>query len=475
LSTLVLGLIACAALYVMLRDFEVPQRIALAGALTMAVNPAFVVLSASFMTDVPFTACATLSLLCYSRAARFGRPQHLWWAGFWAFAAFTVRQVGIVVPVAGVPLLLRRGQPRTIGPAAVSAALGFTWGSMAALWLILDALVGSTSIMTRWTDRLQHVLLVKPFSYLAYNLDTMVVLALFVLPASLAAAASRRIWRSRALAASAIVTPAILFGTFGELPLPLPPSETWNLREIGSSRSLISGSMTPEPDWMKLLARVAGGVALVLLLALLFQSFESLRRAVKGLSRTGLRDVLAAASAKAASPAVILLAFVAGYIGIINLLWMYNDRYYLTLIPAIVTLILAGLPVPSARPRLTWVAIAVFAAAALVGSRDAFRFNLAIQEGWQALVGAGVPPSDIDAGYAWNGWMLYAHPEHLAEGLTPQRDVPWVTSSGSSEYVLSKSPIDGYDVERAVAWTDLPWPGPDQLFVLRRRPDGEQK
>ena len=44
LSTLVLGLIACAALYVMLRDFNVPRVVELAGALTLAVNPVFAVL-----------------------------------------------------------------------------------------------------------------------------------------------------------------------------------------------------------------------------------------------------------------------------------------------------------------------------------------------------------------------------------------------------------------------------------------------
>jgi hypothetical protein len=37
-------------------------------------------------------------------------------------------------------------------------------------------------------------------------------------------------------------------------------------------------------------------------------------------------------------------------------------------------------------------------------------------------------------------------------------------------YILSKAPLDGYDVAREVAWTDdVPWPGPDRLFVLKRR------
>ena len=65
--------------------------------------------------------------------------------------------------------------------------------------------------------------------------------------------------------------------------------------------------------------------------------------------------------------------------------------------------------------------------------------------------------------------VLYAHPENLAKGLTVQ-DVPWITSKRRPTYILSKSPLDGYDVAREVAWTDdAPWPGPDRLLVLKRR------
>ena len=82
---------------------------------------------------------------------------------------------------------------------------------------------------------------------------------------------------------------------------------------------------------------------------------------------------------------------------------------------------------------------------------------------------SGVRPSDIDAGYAWNGWWLYAHPENLAKGMTAQ-DVPWITTQRRSTYILSTSTLAGYDVVREMAWTDdAPWPGPDRLLVLKRQ------
>ena len=49
-------------------------------------------------------------------------------------------------------------------------------------------------------------------------------------------------------------------------------------------------------------------------------------------------------------------------------------------------------------------------------------------------------------------------------------DVPWITSKRRLLYVLSKGPLDGYDVTREVSWSDVaPWPGPDRLLVLKQR------
>ena len=90
---------------------------------------------------------------------------------------------------------------------------------------------------------------------------------------------------------------------------------------------------------------------------------------------------------------------------------------------------------------------------AVGGTRDALRFNQEVRDTWQALVDSGVPPSEIDAGYAWTGWMLYAHPENLSHGLTVE-DVPWVTSKRRLPYLIGKARLDGYDVAREVEWSD---------------------
>ena len=66
--------------------------------------------------------------------------------------------------------------------------------------------------------------------------------------------------------------------------------------------------------------------------------------------------------------------------------------------------------------------------------------------------------------------MLSAHPENLSHGLTV-KDVPWVTSKRRLPYLIGKERLDGYDIAREVEWSDdAMWPGPDRLYVLKRRP-----
>jgi hypothetical protein len=185
--------------------------------------------------------------------------------------------------------------------------------------------------------------------------------------------------------------------------------------------------------------------------------------------RLVFRRLLDAVNTISMTPRMPLVIYLIAYLLVANVLWMYNDRCLIVLLPVIVAVALGARQHGAEAPRLAWIAIAIFATVAVVGTRDALRFNQGLRDTWQALVDSGVQASDIDAGYAWNGWWLYAHPENMAEGLTV-RDVPWITSHRRPTYILSKSALDGYDVVREVVWTDdAPWPGPDRLLVLKRR------
>ena len=129
LSTLALSLLATCALYLILRELDARPRVALLGALTVAANPVVLLLSSSFMTDVPFVASTLMALLCYTRAMRRGQIHLVWWGGAWACVALLDRQLAIVTPLAALPLLMPRpsGEPKR---SAVLLALGATWGAM---------------------------------------------------------------------------------------------------------------------------------------------------------------------------------------------------------------------------------------------------------------------------------------------------------------------------------------------------------
>lgn len=466
-STLALALLASCALYLILRELDARPGVALLGALTVAVNPVVVLLSSSFMTDIPFVAWTLLALLCYIRAMLRGQLHWVWWGGAWACMAFLDRQIAFLTLFAALPLLMPR-PGRAPKRAAVLVALGATGVAMLVFALIMMSLVKPTGEMLKLVDRLQELLALPLTSYLRTNLYILSTVAFYALPALLATAAVRRLWRRPMLFVVTFSLAAIMFGLAGEIPVPLRSGNTWSLVEVGGSRGLINGVLPPSNRTaIEMVLRGAGLLAFGL--ALLSLSWpDSARARTTSASRPVSRRLLDAATTLAMSPRVPLVIYLIAYLALANVLWMYNDRYLIILVPVVVALALGGRQQGAKAPRLAWIPIAIFAAVAVVGTRDALRFNQSLHDSWQSLVNSGVPASDIDAGYVWNGWWLYAHPENLAAGQTVQ-DVPWITTGRRSTYILSKSELTGYDVVREVAWTDdAGWPGPDRFLILKR-------
>jgi hypothetical protein len=470
LSTLALSLVATWALYFILRELDARPRIALLGALTVAANPVVLLLSSSFMTDVPFVAGTLMALLCYIRAMRRGQIHLVWWGGAWACVALLDRQLAIVTPLAAAPLLMpsSRSEPKR---SAVLLALATTWGVMLVCSLIVMSLVKPTGEMMKLVDRLQYVLTISPTRYLITNLYVLCTMAFYALPALLAMATVRRLWRRPALFIVTISLAAVMLGFAGEIPVPLRLGNTWSLAEVGGSRGLINGLLPPS-DWttIEIVLRGIGLLAFGLaLMSLAWPESQSVPARTPSARRPVVRRLLDAANTIAMTPRMPLVIYLIAYLLLANALWLYNDRYLIVLLPVVVALALGGRQQGAEAPRLAWIAMAVFATVAVVGTRDALRFNQSLRDSWQALVDSGVRPSDIDAGYAWNGWWLYAHPENLSGGMTVN-DVPWITSEErNSTYILSTSELTGYDVVREVVWSDdLPWPAPDRLLVLKR-------
>jgi hypothetical protein len=478
LSTLTLGLVAMVALYLVLRELRSPKHVALLGAFVVATNPMFFLLTSSFMTDVPFMACTMMALLCYVRAASRGQVHLVWWAGFWGLMALLTREIGVITPVAGLPLLLRSERDVASLPRRhVIVALAATWIVMALCWLALISIREPTSEMIMLRDRISYLFLISATGYLVANLNMLTTIAFHALPALLAMASTQNLWRPGRLLLMAAAVAVILLAAVGEIPQPLRLGGIWSLRDLGLARTLVRGQPALDlPAGIETVQRCAGLLALALGLAALVPHFRWRRGVpVAAMSEAGHRMVPRHEPARAAivsfglAPVVVYLS---AYLVLANVLWFYHDRYWLPVLFAIVVLALGRDVTVVRAPALAWSVTILFAAIALVGTRDTLRFNQALRDGSQALVDRGVPRSDVDAGYSWNGWTLYAHPENLAQGPGARLDVPWVTTMRMTPYVLATSPMPDYLIERKITWGDRWWPRPDHLFVLRRQASG---
>ena len=100
ISTLTLGLVGVITLYALVRELGGERRVALLGALVLAVNPLYFCLANSFMTDVPFISLVMIALYFLLRGFRRHSSIDLSFGLFISFAAILVRQFGLVVLLA---------------------------------------------------------------------------------------------------------------------------------------------------------------------------------------------------------------------------------------------------------------------------------------------------------------------------------------------------------------------------------------
>ncbi|HUS14401.1 MAG TPA: glycosyltransferase family 39 protein [Chloroflexia bacterium] len=105
-STLALALVGLLAFYAVARAVEVPPSGALLGTVLLGLNPLFLHLSYSFMTDVPFLALLLLASYGYIRGLQSGRLGWLLVAGLFVGWAYVIRQFAVLVPAGFVAYLV---------------------------------------------------------------------------------------------------------------------------------------------------------------------------------------------------------------------------------------------------------------------------------------------------------------------------------------------------------------------------------
>jgi 4-amino-4-deoxy-L-arabinose transferase-like glycosyltransferase len=447
LSTLLLAWAGLLAFYLTLRELEIRPVPASLGTLVLLCNPVLFMLSHSFMTDAPFVSIMNGALLCYVRWAIRGRTQDLAVGSGLAVVAFLIRQPGAalaLVPV-GYLLLMRLagGTPRVLSRSQHLCllipflALGLTIG-----WI--HAIHGETRAYHERVEDLSFVWSTSAWIYIRELVHVVLYLGLVLWP--LAWGIVRGLSLRALTWATGIM--AVLSGLClwhqGELPQPLGHVMTWD--ELGMGRTLIAGPL-PDRPWLVWPRKLVLGISLsgaMVLVAALVDGLWRWKHWIQG-------------------SATVLLLNGLGQLLLLEVLWLFYDRYYLPLLPGSAALLASYLKPTKPVTALILAGALSWGAIAVTGTTDMFRFSVAVAEARMWLLRRGIAPEHIDAGYVLNGWWLYA--PSLPSGHGPEPDVPFVTTMTASPYKIANAPDPAYRVVRRVTWTVL-WAVSDTIYVL---------
>jgi hypothetical protein len=448
-STWTLALSSLCGLYLLLRELDVPRRLALLGTVTWAVYPIFFILSFTFMSDVPYVVCLIWVSYTMVRAVR--EKSDLWLAIsiFLACVAMGLRTVAGVIPIAmGIVLVLHSGawgwqRGRGLWPVVpLLLLLCLVWWCQGNIMYSADMKDTDNSKESRLED-LTYVLPNFP-SYVVGTIGFVAgAVGIALLPLA-AAVASRRILIRSVLVLGLLVL--VLAG--GQriwnpgYCMPFQGDQTWTLPELGATESLVPGyAEGVTKPWQPWLGMVLGCISFAIIVATLWRPL-------------------------AIGEAFLVWQFI-GHFLLMVILNLDYDRYALVLIPPAIVLFLAAKP--SLRPTIACTLIGLMGALAFVGVRDHLHYSGALWEAVRELKERGVPEDEIDGGYVVNGWLQFAHPDKAHRDEDGKIMIPSLNSSEEElSYQIANSVRDGWKPLRRIPYHR--WLGHSgDIYILERQ------
>jgi 4-amino-4-deoxy-L-arabinose transferase-like glycosyltransferase len=454
-SSALLGLAGVLFTFALLREAGCDRRLAGIGAVTLAVNPLYLNLSLTFMTDVPFVAWCLGALLCLARSLRRNSVTDLALGTALSLAAVLTRQAGVVVPLAFLATVVAtrglsgRSVVRGLVPSVVTGLALAAWH----LW----ARAGGLDWLSN--DRVRELIasfsggIVGAASALSWRAIVVIVyVGLFALPGLVVAAvgvfrADGPGRRGGQFALTTVGLVSVALAAAGKrMPLAdnvlydlgVGPPTLWDVY-VEHLRNLPAA---PSPFWLgtTALAVLGGG--------LLAGGLAAVRREV--LRRNA---ALCLAAVSAALYAALMVA--AGFF----------DRYLVLLVP--LCLVLApprteegGSAQQGGRaPLVAGLTLATaFGLFSVAATHDYFAWNRAR---WAAIDEAirvrGIAIGSLDGGYEWNGLNRYS----------PTK--PWWWAD-REPWVIAFGPVPGYREIARYPYARLVPPRDASVLLLRRDP-----
>ena len=410
LSSVALLAVECLAVVALLRRLGVGEGAAAVSALCLAANPLHLFQAVQYATDIPTLAWTTLALLLYARGLEAKGGPAAWRSlalgSLCAALAFLVRQPGLLVAGALAAYALLFDRRRARQGRFWLAGLGAPLLAVAGFGAWYTGVHGPTSAYLRSSREVAaHLAAMTPGSLVAELYFLLAMAAFFLLPVLLAAPA-RAFWpgghrrQLAALGVLAAILGAFLWVTFGlDLLFPYLRNKITRFGLLSPNELILGARDILWPQGADRLASV-----LLLLGALLL----------------GLR----AAAARLASPTLRL----AGLLLALQLAYLLAtggigfDRHLLILAPTALILFVGSLgPALRLRPGRAALALLPFAAYAVATSHDWHAISRTAARAQRQLVGAGLDPELLDAGYAATSYAVYERGRReRAAGLPPR-------------------------------------------------------
>jgi len=446
-STAVLAWLTGLALYGTLREFGRTRSESFIATVVLLINPVFFVLTFSFMTDVPFVSFAAMAFFFFARALCRGNPHQLWVGCIFGACAFFIRQIAIAIPGSLMLYVLFAPPYRSwkyILPPAVFCLL------LLPMPFFVTQIFGMTSqyaVKTIWvTDYWLHRYEQAVPGVLRIFIHGGLALISITLP-MVASLYRRRVFWGSVAALLFLTGCSILFA--GEIPNPL--EGMWQLNTLGKERHLLQGGPAPDflPPWLNY----------PLFVLSLFSSAGIIVKMITVVG-TGIEQ-----------PLGLFVWYTLIHFFFLIVLWLFDawgsDRYSIVLLPPLIAILANN----QLKSKSTIAGIAVLFVVSTLVTWNETQTSRATAEAVAWLRGKNVPFASIDAGYVFNGWNLYAHPENLSSGAIPERDVPLVTSGEKKPYVIAASSISGYRVLREYGWS-IPFKSANyRIYVLEQLSD----
>lgn len=468
ISTLVLGLIGVLAVYGLLREGDADHGTALFGALLLAFNPLYLVLSYTFMSDVPFIAVSVLSFYFLVRGMRKSSGVEMVAGLLLACVALLIRQTGLAIFMGfGVAYLAKYGlRLQKVFLATVSLAGGFAvqilWHHFLTSRHILPALYGGQSTLVLSPRSYVSWHAIKPFAGGLVILSVYLGLFLFPLILWIGPRKLKALCRSRLVSLMTLVFAVMGAYVLRHMRLPLWPNV---LYDLGLGPAILPGALIrglpSTPTAGKVFWAVVTFVGFLGSVVLVGATLLAIGKTRKFLPiPAGKRELL-----------VILLASGLIYLVPISILTFTGkvfDRYVLFLVPlGIVILFLLASDVGLAKAGSLIISLAaasliLYGTFSIAGTHDYLSWNRAR---WQALnnleTEQRVRPDEIDGGYEFNGWYLYDSNYRASPG----KSWYWVARD---DFMIAFGPVPGFtEMKRYHFQRWLP-PGEGSILTLRR-------